>query len=399
MNVTNQSSSKFNLNQGNTLSFLQNDVCLNHMWLHQRESLFASFNYYSQTNNERIGLIVLPTGAGKSFIATLIPYCLGSSSVLVIAPSLTIVEQLYNNFSGNPSIYESKNIIREQDRRNFVEIAILVKETKKIETLNGAHLVISNAQKFGENTNANIEKLPNNCFDLVIVDDAHHYPARTWTRIIQHFSQSKVLFLTATPVRGNDFILNNINQHIIYSKERNYFINNGILRHIFFDEVGNQNDNEDTAINLICGRVIHYLNLHNQNGVLHQAMILTRTKDEANKIASSMNNLENNICRAYHSDTHDFVKEHFKQGKIKILVVCGKLLEGFVQPSVSIVAIIRNVSIKSNVLFTKFVGRAIRRLQNDTVDTALIISHPIYNQRPNFNLYDNITEEDPEEDD
>ena len=36
-------------------------------------------------------------------------------------------------------------------------------------------------------------------FDTVIVDEAHHYPAETWKKIIDHFKQRKKVFLTATP--------------------------------------------------------------------------------------------------------------------------------------------------------------------------------------------------------
>jgi superfamily II DNA or RNA helicase len=51
---------------------------------------------HSWYNNEkfRIGLIVIPTGGGKSGIAALAPYVLNTTRVLVITPSLQITNQL-----------------------------------------------------------------------------------------------------------------------------------------------------------------------------------------------------------------------------------------------------------------------------------------------------------------
>jgi superfamily II DNA or RNA helicase len=42
---------------------------------------------------------------------------------------------------------------------------------------------------------------PENLFDLVIIDEAHHSSAPTWRAILEHFSAAKALLLTATPRR------------------------------------------------------------------------------------------------------------------------------------------------------------------------------------------------------
>jgi Type III restriction enzyme, res subunit len=45
------------------------------------------------------------------------------------------------------------------------------------------------------------EQPPQDLFDLVVVDEAHHAPARTWTAVLTHFSGAPALLLTATPQR------------------------------------------------------------------------------------------------------------------------------------------------------------------------------------------------------
>jgi superfamily II DNA or RNA helicase len=39
------------------------------------------------------------------------------------------------------------------------------------------------------------------------VDEAHHYPARTWRLIVENFKNKQIVFLTATPNRNGKPIL------------------------------------------------------------------------------------------------------------------------------------------------------------------------------------------------
>jgi superfamily II DNA or RNA helicase len=66
---------------------------------HQKEALREVAPFFERVNpNFQYGIIVAPTGAGKSAIAALLPYILGSRRVLVITPSKTITEQLSLDF-------------------------------------------------------------------------------------------------------------------------------------------------------------------------------------------------------------------------------------------------------------------------------------------------------------
>lgn len=93
--------------------------------------------------------------------------------------------------------------------------------------------------------------------DLVIVDEAHHYPARTWYNIINHFTNAKKLFMTATPTYNNGPIL--IDPNIInfqetstcYSISRQTLIAlialNRIIRPVRFDQTIAINDDFERA--------------------------------------------------------------------------------------------------------------------------------------------------------
>ncbi|MBU0656178.1 MAG: DEAD/DEAH box helicase family protein [Gammaproteobacteria bacterium] len=51
---------------------------------------------------------------------------------------------------------------------------------------------------------AKISALNSNMFDIIVVDEAHHVPARTYSTVISYFSPRYLIGLTATPYREDD---------------------------------------------------------------------------------------------------------------------------------------------------------------------------------------------------
>ena len=45
--------------------------------------------------------------------------------------------------------------------------------------------------------------LPREFFQLLVVDEAHHTTAGTWSKVVAHFASARLLGVTATPVRGD----------------------------------------------------------------------------------------------------------------------------------------------------------------------------------------------------
>lgn len=46
-----------------------------------------------------------------------------------------------------------------------------------------------------------LDQLPTDWFDLLVVDECHHTPAGTWSRVLDHFSAARILGVSATPCR------------------------------------------------------------------------------------------------------------------------------------------------------------------------------------------------------
>jgi len=154
-------------------------------------------------------------------MVALIPYVLESHKVLVLTPSKIISDQLGADF-GYPDLSKStpfmmkSGMFRENRQlKKLLETVNIAATQKEIDLMTASNLVIVNAQKLGGravNSLSTNLKTPEQIrrskdqleeFDTIIIDEAHHYPASTWKNVVELFKGKKVVFLTATPFRGD----------------------------------------------------------------------------------------------------------------------------------------------------------------------------------------------------
>ena len=182
-----------------------------YIYRHQVEALCEVERHFKDNSKPNIALVVLPTGCGKTGVAVLAPYLLNPSRVLVITPSSKISQQIYEEFCGEDMFLFKRKVIKHKDIVKFRPLSSgnYIKKSRDIErNLQSSYsLMVVNAHKIGGNSRVKIEDIPNDCFDLVIVDEAHHYPAPTWKDLVDHFPNSRRLFLTATPYYKKEHIL------------------------------------------------------------------------------------------------------------------------------------------------------------------------------------------------
>ena len=157
-------------------------------------------------------------------------------------------------------------------------------------------------------------------------------------------------------------------------------------------------------------RVEMCLDLHDQQdpSVQHKAMILTQTVAGLNSavlfyLAYSI--VAPGKCGLYVTTREQQIAidadeefKKFERGEVRSLVIIGKLREGFDDKRISVVAIARNVAPSSRVLFAQFVGRAVRKAHGNDPVTAMVVSHPKYNQEYNFLQFDQIAEQENNDD-
>ena len=424
----------------------------------QKEALEKLCQWFDPVskNKDKIALVSMPTGSGKTGIISCLPYFLGSigltknesntavghpdypfkQPVLVIAPNLAISKQLEEQLSvlqsgsiDQPFLIRRK-IVPQNMHKEVLPTAIRIERTDQLKSqyaLEKFDMIIANAQKFSaskanaqtlpdskECEDATWEELPDNMFQLVMVDEAHHHPAHTWRKIVQKFKgQAQIVFFTATPYRGD---LKKVLEDtpLAFHLPLNKAVADGIIRQTKFEQLEHNDDLKNIRIRnhdgyekkqihnmgrmvTVLRRVKDLLVSKNRDhqlpgGVQHMAMAIAKNVDYANQLLELWNVISpNDAAETYYHDKKEKEKKdimlRLKNNELRLVIVVQMLLEGFDHPPISIAAITCKIS--SPVKFAQFVGRAQRiyrgpegtREMNGQAD---IITHVDYKQRQRY---------------
>lgn len=223
----------FNIQSQGMVKFLNDkSKALPRLYQHQVEAVIAA-RHQLDDPRQPIALVVLPTGCGKTGVAVLAAYALNATRVLVITPSVKISQQIYDAFCGTPCFLKERSIIFAKDENNVRPRGCCITKSNEIREHMRDDLMVVNAHKIGGTSKVEIKDIPENNYDLVIVDEAHHYPAPTWKLLVDHFQGSKRLFLTATPLYRGKPILS---CSPCFDLNRIDAVKRGIIRNVRFFE-------------------------------------------------------------------------------------------------------------------------------------------------------------------
>lgn len=125
-------------------------------------------------------LYVLPTGGGKTWVAVMVSrkFRRRGSVVLVLTHREELIKQWLEAFEFDGVHKTTMGVIKADDER----------------LRNGAMVQVASVQ-----TLTRRDVVPN--VGLVIVDEAHHVLADSWTSLVEQYPNAKTLGLTATPIR------------------------------------------------------------------------------------------------------------------------------------------------------------------------------------------------------
>ena len=166
----------------------------------QRDAYLQAAAYFQRGGQK--ALIQLPVGCGKSGVAAILPFGIAEGRVLVIAPNLTIKEELYRAFditNKQKCFWRQRGVLAPRDMTNGPYVCTL--DTGNLSVCDKSHIVLTNIQQLGTNTAKWLPKFPRDFFDFIIVDEAHHSAAASWQRVFERLPDAKVVNLTATPFR------------------------------------------------------------------------------------------------------------------------------------------------------------------------------------------------------
>lgn len=374
----------------------------------------------NESGRKLIGMVSMPTGSGKTGVISCLPYFLGkcmdaethkplhlfNKPVLVVAPDLTIAEQLERRLTVSAggkgeNFLLDKNIIPPTFPDAFPK-GVMIKETAHLDNPEylGTHdIVITNVHKFLDDNS-----LPDDFFKLVIVDEAHHHPASMWRRIVDKCkNHAMVAFFTATPFRGDKKpVLKDEDGELVYNLSLEEARTQRIIRRINWSSVRSDEHDPKRLYQLLLQEVKTIQERKNNENPLpgntpHMAIAITPNIGEAKEVAKIWNELwgSPDSAIAYHSEQKPEKKKQLmkriRSNKVKLVVVVEMLLEGFDHPPISIAAIL--TKIVSKLKFAQFVGRAQRIVRDQGGDEsgeifADIVTHSYFQQEQNYVGYD-----------
>jgi len=172
----------------------------------QQETYQALADFAQSAGSEREVGIVLPVGCGKSGCITLAPFAFQANRVLVVAPGISIANQLSEDFNpSNPRMFYQKCGVLAGGP--FPEPVDIRGTTTNRADLDEAHVVITNIQQLQGAENRWLLGLPEDFFDLIVFDEGHHSVAQTWETLKNNFPGARIVNFSATPMRADGQVM------------------------------------------------------------------------------------------------------------------------------------------------------------------------------------------------
>jgi len=361
----------------------------------QREAYTAARDFFEKGNKKAI--IQLPVGCGKSGLITLLPLGIAQGRVLVIAPNLTIKDELKKalDVTNRRSCFWLKcRILNIETTLAGPYLAVLDSTDSNIHDCEQSHFVLTNIQQLASSADTWLPQFSDNFFDMILVDEGHHSAAPSWKKVFNKFPNAKVVNLTATPFRSDqqeiegDLIykysfkramikgyIKKLQATYVAPKEL-YFTYEGEEKHHTLDEVLQLKEEEwfsrGVALSPVCNKNIVEASLDTlerlrQSGTKHQLIAVACSVNHARAIRSLY--AERGYAAAeIHSkmqpEEQEKVLSRLRAGTLDCIIQVQMLGEGFDHPHLSVAAIFR--PFRSLPPYVQFVGRIMRVIvQND----------------------------------
>lgn len=183
----------------------KDDECTLNISKNMKKCLRALIRFFDDEKNTK-GIVILPKTNNKELVPSLLPYILGSTTVLYIGSSITSMKKFRDNIithkNGKPNVYTRTRIIKESEQYKFLP-SIYTNNKKTMDNFPKGKLIYAIHIKEDESSMVDhdeldkIKQLINNFnIDLVILDNAYSYPTNIWNLFAGNLTNSKCVFLS-----------------------------------------------------------------------------------------------------------------------------------------------------------------------------------------------------------
>ena len=215
-----------------------------------------------------------------------------------------------------------------------------------------------------------LARFPNDYFQDIIVDEAHHCLSDSYKRVLDHFPDANILGVTATPDRGDMKNLGEFFDSKAYEYSMTEAIREGYLCPIKAQMIPLELDIADVDISsgdFSAGEIGHALEPYLQQIAAEMANYCRGRKTvvflpliaTSQKFCAMLNDAGLRAAEVNgNSDDRSEVLADFEAGKYDVLCNSMLLTEGWDCPSVDCIVVLRPTKIRS--LYQQMVGRGMR---------------------------------------
>lgn len=323
--------------------------------------------------------VVLPTGTGKTetMLATQVYRRLHRT--LVIVPSSALRKQISTKFKTLGVLPSASIVRREIARPRVAVVEHAIGSAEEAHTLLSQANVIVALPNALEVSNAEaIAALVDGCTDL-IVDEAHHVAADTWSRVREAFKTKRILQFTATPFRRDG---KRIDGKIIFNYKLGDAQAAGYYRPITLKAIEEYGDQEarDRAIASAAIEALRHDRVELQKD--HLLMARTESRARAMAVVKIYEELAPEfkpvlVCtgagrKTANEDALERLQDRGPDGA-RIVVCVNMLGEGFDLPHLKVAAL--HDSHQSIAIALQFIGRFTRKGDWQSIGDATVVAN------------------------
>ena len=325
-------------------------------------------HFFSRTEP---AIVVMPTGSGKSAIISAIPFVLRATRVLVLTPSRLVREQLAENFQSLVDLHKLGAIPSKPAAPKVATIGRYLKTQDEWVGLREFDVVVATVPSVSPKSGT-VADPPEGLFDLVLVDEAHHAPARTWAGLLTQLNKCRQVLFTATPFRRDE---KDLKGRIVFRYELRKARDDKVFGNIEFEAVP---EKSDEPIDVTIARATESrLKADIKAGFDHRVMVRADTITRAKELHQLYG--EKTSLRL------EFVSGAYSLRKIKQIIkkledneadgiVCVNMFgEGFNMPRLKVAAI--HSPHKSLSVTLQFIGR-FARVGHSKIGAATFLAEP-----------------------
>lgn len=317
---------------------------------YQQEAMEAILEAWE--NGTHKTLLVLPTGCGKTIVfAKVTEECVRQGDrVLILAHRGELLEQAADKIAK--------------------ATGLMCATEKAEETCLGSWFRITVGSVQSMMRESRLSRFPEDYFDTIIIDEAHHCISDSYQRVLHHFPEAKVLGVTATPDRGDMKNLGQVFESLAYEYTLPRAIKEGYLSPIKAVTIPLQVDltgvgvqsgdfkagDLGTALDPYLEGIATEMEKYCQEKKTVVFLPLVKTSQKFRDILNA-HGFQAAEVNGESQDRAEILQE-FASGRYNVLCNSMLLTEGWDCPSVDCIVVLRPTKVRS--LYCQMVGRGTR---------------------------------------